>query len=126
MTHRCRVQARVLPLDHAAVDRLMIFEPLPQLEHDRFLVPLAIAIDVIGIQAGRGQCAIPASKEARLKRRECRLSQLIAPLGDRGPMQILPIALAVFNQLDDRALGPARPARDFTVVDARLLNRAAI
>src|SRR5690349_8263311 len=90
VTNGGRMKARLFLLERPAVERLALAAALAQLEHDRILVPLAIAVDVVGIQTCRCQGAVPASEEARLKRRERRFPQLIAALGHGRPMQVVP------------------------------------
>src|SRR5665213_3885135 len=104
----------------------MLAGALAQFQGDRFLPPLSINIDVVGIQARRRQGTVPTAKEARLQRRERRLPQLIAALADGRPMQVVSLALRFFNQRNDDGLGPARPAGDAGVIDPRLLHRRLI
>ena len=81
MANRRRVQARVLALQRSAVERLMLLEAAARSSKmHRVLVPLAISVDVVGIEAGGGQRAVPASEQPWLQRCERRLAQLVAAL----------------------------------------------
>src|SRR6478735_279187 len=66
VTDSSRVQARVFFLYRAAVQRLVLAEAAFQLEDDAVLPPLAILADVVGVQAGAMQGAIPTAEESLL------------------------------------------------------------
>src|SRR6266850_1651433 len=122
MPHRRGVSAGVLALQGTAVERLFVGKSLLQLGDDGVAVPLAIAADLIGIEAGRVQGAVPASKQPGLKRGEGGPAQVVAAAADGRPVQIILLALGGFDQLDDQRLGPAGAAGDLRVVDASALH----
>ena len=95
--HGRGVQAGVVALDGAAVERLVLLGPPAQLEDDRVLVPLAVAVDLVGVEARPVQRAVPASEQPRLQRRERRPAQLVPPLRHRRPVQVDVLALGLFS-----------------------------
>src|SRR5438105_1776324 len=57
MPHRCRVQAGIVLLDRAAVERFIVNGAGAQLEGDGVAVPTAVAADVVRIESRRRQRA---------------------------------------------------------------------
>jgi len=127
MAHGGGVKTGLVTLQRAAVELLVIAVTRTQLERDRLLVPLAITIDVVGVQPGGGQGAVPTPKQPRL----CSDANAALPTSSRrcvtaDQCKSSPHALGGLDQGNNRRLGPARPADDRIVPDPGFLDRLAI
>ncbi len=69
---------------------------------------------------------MPLSEKTGLESGEGGFAELIAALGDGGPVEIIAAAAGGFDQGDDFGAGPAGTAEDGGVVDAGLFDCAAI
>ena len=72
---------------------------------------MPIAGDVIGVEAGGVQGALPLAEQPRLERRERGLAKLVAAMGDRAPVQVFAAPAGGLDQCDDPGPGPSRPAK---------------
>ncbi len=67
MAHRGGVQAGVVALDGAGIERLVFAETGAQFVDDGVAVPLAVAADLVGVEAGGVKGAVPFAEKAGLK-----------------------------------------------------------
>src|SRR5947208_3481991 len=70
------MKPRVVLLNRAAVERLVIHRAAAQFERDRVAIPPAVTTDFICVQARRGEGAVPSAEQARLEAGEGGLAQL--------------------------------------------------
>lgn len=96
------VQAGIVALDGAAVERLLIGCTRAKLVDNRVAVPLTIARDFIGIETGGMERAVPFAEQAGLERCEGGAAEIIAAPGDGGPVQIVALAFGILDEADDQ------------------------
>ena len=117
ISHGRRVQGGVLALNRAAVERFACLVTRPQLEKNGVAMPGSVDTDVVGIESGRVQRAIPRAKQTSLQRGKRSPRQFIASFGHGRPMQILAAPTRLFDQGNNALLGPSRPARNQAIID---------
>lgn len=120
------VKAGVFLLQSAAVERFVALRAGFEFHDNGVAVPLAVAGDVVGVEAGGLEGAVPAAEEAGLEGGESGLAEFVAALGNGGPVEVLALALGVFYEFDDGLLGPTRSADNFGVIDAGFFDGFAI
>jgi len=120
------VKAGVVFLQSAAAERFAILSASAEFEDDRVAIPCAIASDIIRIETGGVQRAIPFPEQSRLQTRKGGAGQFIRSFCDRAPMQIVAFAFGLFDQRNDSQFRPARTLRNGGVIYSGFFEGFAI